>query len=118
MSFATATAAACWWCLSALAAQRADDRINRIEHALVLKPIQISGEPMAVDSLAHMMGDQPGLSVAVIDEGRIAWAKAYGVSDSRTRTPVTTDTLFSAGGISKAVTAVAVLRLVDKGVLD
>ena len=45
----------------------------------------------------------PGLSLAIIQNGRIAVARGYGVVDKSTQAPVTTTTLFQAGSISKPV---------------
>ena len=59
----------------------------------------------------------PGFSIAVIDNYRIAWAKAYGVTDAGSKTPVTTKTLFQAGSISKPVAATGALLLVEQGKL-
>ena len=58
-----------------------------------------------------------GLSLAVIKDGKIALARAYGVTDETTKAPVTTSTLFQAGSISKPVAALGALHLVDKGTL-
>jgi CubicO group peptidase (beta-lactamase class C family) len=57
----------------------------------------------------------PGLSVAVIDDYRIAWAHGYGVTQFGGSTPVTTRTLFQAGSISKPVAAAGALWLVERG---
>ena len=59
----------------------------------------------------------PGVSVAVIRDFAIHWAKGYGVADSRSQTGVTPDTMFQAASISKPVTALAFLRLVQEGKL-
>jgi CubicO group peptidase (beta-lactamase class C family) len=59
----------------------------------------------------------PGVSIAIIQGGRIAWAKGYGVVDLESKTPVTPKTLFQAASLSKPVTAMAVLRLAEKGKL-
>jgi len=59
-----------------------------------------------------------GLSLAVIKEGKIVVARAYGVVDDSTKAPVTTSTLFQAGSISKPVSALGALRLVEKGTLS
>jgi CubicO group peptidase (beta-lactamase class C family) len=59
----------------------------------------------------------PGVSIAIIQGGRIAWAKGYGVVDLESKTPVTPKTLFEAASLSKPVTALAVLRLAEKGKL-
>ncbi len=57
------------------------------------------------------------MSVAVIDRGRLAWARGFGVTDVVEAGRVDTATLFQAGSISKAVTAVAAMRMVERGTL-
>jgi CubicO group peptidase (beta-lactamase class C family) len=57
----------------------------------------------------------PGASVAVIHDFSIHWVKGYGVADVKTSEPVTPDTLFQAASISKPVTALAFLRMVQEG---
>ncbi|MBK9274565.1 MAG: class A beta-lactamase-related serine hydrolase [Flavobacteriales bacterium] len=59
-----------------------------------------------------------GVSIAVIDSFKIAWAKSYGVMDTATKLPVTDSTLFQAASISKPVFAMAALKLVEQGVLQ
>ena len=59
----------------------------------------------------------PGLSIAVIDNFEIAWAKGYGVTEAGTSMPVTPQTLFQAGSVSKPVAAVGALSLVEQGKL-
>ena len=58
----------------------------------------------------------PGLSIAIVDSGRIVFAQGYGVT-KRGGSPVTEQTVFQAGSISKAVTAVATMRMVARGAL-
>jgi CubicO group peptidase (beta-lactamase class C family) len=60
----------------------------------------------------------PGLSLAVIQDGRIVDARAYGVTEPGGHQPVTTATLFQAGSISKSVSALGALRLVEQGKLS
>lgn len=59
----------------------------------------------------------PGVSVAVIKDYKIAWAKGYGLADTIKKTLVNTETMFSAGSISKFVSAVAAFSLVQDGKL-
>jgi CubicO group peptidase (beta-lactamase class C family) len=59
----------------------------------------------------------PGISIAVIDAGRVEWARGYGVLELGTKLqgrPVTPDTLFQACSISKPIAAMAALRLVEQ----
>ena len=59
-----------------------------------------------------------GLSLAVIKDGKVAAARAYGVTDDSSKRPVTTTTLFQAGSISKPVSALGALHLVEAGKLS
>ena len=69
----------------------------------------------SVDIAALMKANGiPGVSVAVIHHYRIAWAKGYGVTEKGGSIAVTPRTLFLAGSISKPVTAVGALALVDR----
>ena len=60
----------------------------------------------------------PGMSVAVVRNFRLEWAKGYGVTGMGDTRPVTSRTLFLVGSISKPVTAVGALALVDMGSLS
>lgn len=59
-----------------------------------------------------------GMSIAVIDNFKIAWVKSYGVMDTATKLPVMDSTLFQAASISKPVFAMAALKLVEQGALQ
>jgi CubicO group peptidase (beta-lactamase class C family) len=56
----------------------------------------------------------PGVSIAVIHNGKIAWTKGYGVVDKESKAPVTEHTLFQAASTSMPVTAYGALRLVEQ----
>ncbi len=60
----------------------------------------------------------PGLSLAIIQDGKILAARGYGVADLTSGAPVTPATLFQAGSISKPVSALAALHLVEAGKLS
>ena len=62
--------------------------------------------------------DVPGVSWALLNDGEIAHAGALGVQVASGSRPVTTTTRFQACSISKPVAALAMLRLVDRGLLD
>ncbi|CDZ78987.1 FmtA-like protein [Legionella massiliensis] len=55
----------------------------------------------------------PGISIAVIEDYKLIYSQGFGWADKENHKPVTTDTLFQAGSISKPVTAVAVLKTVQ-----
>jgi CubicO group peptidase (beta-lactamase class C family) len=57
----------------------------------------------------------PGVSIAVINNFKVEWAKSYGVKDVETSEPVTAGTLFQAGSISKPVAAMVALKKVEQG---
>lgn len=59
-----------------------------------------------------------GLSLAIIQDGKIVVARGYGITDDQSRAPVTTATLFQAGSISKPVAALGALHLVEAGRLS
>jgi len=59
----------------------------------------------------------PGVSIAVVHNGAVVWAEGYGVRGPDGK-PVTKDTLFQAGSMSKPVAAMAALRLVQTGKLS
>jgi CubicO group peptidase (beta-lactamase class C family) len=63
-------------------------------------------------------GDIPGLSIAVVSDGKVAWSRAFGVKNSETKEPVDDNTVFEAASLSKPVFAYAVLKLVEMGKLD
>jgi CubicO group peptidase (beta-lactamase class C family) len=58
----------------------------------------------------------PGMSLALIREGKVYWVKSFGVRDGHV--PVTNGTIFEAASLSKVVFAYAVLRLADQGKID
>jgi CubicO group peptidase (beta-lactamase class C family) len=59
-----------------------------------------------------------GLSIAVIRDYKIEWARGYGIMDTATKAPVTIQTLFQAGSISKSLNAVGMLKLVQDKKID
>ena len=98
-------------------AQSDKDKIQQVEKGLV-GAVQINGEiPWTIQ---ERMGYYkiPGLSIAVIQNYHIVWAKGYGFANDSLKTPVTAQTLFQAASISKSLNAVGVLKLVQDKKLD
>ncbi len=109
---------------SALSDKKSDsnqiqEKIKRVENNL-LPPVQTKGDPAANMNIIERMKyyNVPGVSIAVINNGEIEWAKGYGVREAGTNLPVTTETLFQAGSISKPVAAIGALKMVQDGKLQ
>lgn len=60
----------------------------------------------------------PGVSIAVVDSGRIIWSRGFGVKEVGTNDSVMPTTVFQAASLSKPLAATAMLRMVDQGHLD
>ena len=95
------------------------ERIQRVEHRLWLDPSawsQIGQRASITERMAFYA--TPGVSVAVINNAELEWARGYGVIESGKPEPITPDTIFQACSISKHVALLAVLRLVQDRVLE
>jgi CubicO group peptidase (beta-lactamase class C family) len=103
-----------------------DQRIAGIENGLTefktpLAALQgDSTNTQGIRTLAERMEHYkvPGVSIAVINDYTLEWAKAYGVLRQGSVEAVTTDSYFQAASTSKLVTAAVVLHLAEKGLLD
>jgi CubicO group peptidase (beta-lactamase class C family) len=96
-------------------------RIQKIESGLIPEPgIVIKGRAPQRMTLSDRMEFYkiPGVSIAVINDFKIEWAKGYGVKEMGGDDPVTTETLFQAASISKPVAVFAALYFVEQGLLD
>ena len=60
----------------------------------------------------------PGVAVAVIEDGELLYAQGFGVLQAGSDEPVTADTVFSVGSVSKMATAFLTLNLIQSGALD
>lgn len=60
----------------------------------------------------------PGLSIALVRDGQLAWHKGFGVKNAQTKEPVDDATIFEAASLTKPVFAYGVLKLVEGGKLD
>ena len=87
--------------------------------ACLQPPVLVEGEPRECKTLLLRMTELkvPGVSVAVIHNGVLVWAEGFGTRGPDGK-PVTTETLFQAGSISKPVAAMAALHLVQAGKLS
>ena len=105
-------------CMPALAWAGVDAGIARVERGL-RAPVVLAGAAAPLRTLADEMArlHVPGVSIALIRSGKIAWTRGYGLAYPG-GPAITPDTLFQAASISKPVTAMAALRLAQDGRLD
>src|SRR6266849_2790937 len=97
--------------------QQDTGHVQHIENGL-LTAIVIHGQPSPMKLTERMAYYRvPGVSIALINNGKIEWAKGYGVLEARGTKAVTAQTPFQAASISKPMTAMAALSLVQAGKL-
>src|SRR5262245_36765622 len=80
------------------------DHIGRVTSALAAG-VQVKGAPVEHHEIVERMKHYhtPGVSVAVVDSGRIVWARGFGVKEAGGSDSITPTTVFEAGSISKPV---------------
>lgn len=70
--------------------------------------------------IVHEMADKniPGLSIALVDDQRIVWARGFGLARVGDSTPASAETVYRVGSVTKLFTALAVMQEVEQGRLD
>src|SRR5215203_3152221 len=70
--------------------------------------------------IAHEMADKglPALSIALVEDQRVVWARGFGFSNPRDSVRATARTVHRVGSVSKLFTDIAVMQLVERGTLD
>ena len=77
--------------------------------------------PSGIEASLQALIDEaevPGLSVAYLDGGDVAWDGAFGVANTETNAPVTPSTVFEAASLTKPFVAYLALRQAEAGALD
>lgn len=102
-----------------ISSQQFEDEIKDIENGL-LPSVLFKNENRTKYNIHERMEHYhvPGVSIAVVKDGELRWAKGYGIANSKTETKVDENTLFQAGSISKPVGALAILKMVQEGKVD
>jgi CubicO group peptidase (beta-lactamase class C family) len=77
-------------------------------------------QPETKARVSEILSRRPcvGLALGVVRDGSLELFSAHGLADIATRTPVTEDTVFRIASITKTFTAIAVLQLMERGLLD
>lgn len=122
-----------WWPLAGLLLalggagcvphQSGSDQVPDINHAVTaLKDNPSVGMPAAVDALiaAYLAGPgaPPGCAVGIMQNNTVAYLKGYGLADIENNRPFTHATPAVVGSVSKTWTALAVLRLMEMGLVN
>jgi len=94
------------------------ERIRKVENSL--SPDIIYGDTIPLANLEQRMKatNTKGLSIAVINNYQIEWAKGYGWANEGEERKVTTNTRFQVASISKRLNSLGILKLLQKGKLD
>jgi CubicO group peptidase (beta-lactamase class C family) len=106
-------------CFSQITYSDVTSKIQQVENGLRYA-INIDGELSLTFTIDERMKHYyvPAVSIALINDGEIDWAKAYGYLDVNLVKKVDTLTLFQAASISKAVPAIAALQPVEQRKID
>src|SRR5262245_13540659 len=94
---------------------------TRLLLALLVLTVSRAAQADRVDDFVQQQMQEhhiTGLSLAILQDGKIVKAKGYGFTDRESKTPVTPSTLFQAGSISKSVAALGALHQVEAGMLS
>ncbi|UOE47463.1 beta-lactamase family protein [Mucilaginibacter sp. SMC90] len=102
---------------SAAYGQFVNDKLAEVEKNLVGN-IRIKGNPpmLLTDRMAYY--HVPGVSIAIIKNYKIIGVKGYGTTSDSLGKPVTEQTLFQAGSVSKSLNAVGIMKLRQENKLD
>ncbi len=89
--------------------------------AKVEPPKEYAEAVKALDQLiTHELADKniPAISIALVVDQKIVWARGYGFADPKKKVPATAETVYRVGSVSKLFTDLAVMELVERGALD
>lgn len=87
----------------------------------VAAPIEVASPLDELDSLINQLLEKhqvPGISMALLTDGQLHSTKTYGLVQLGEDTPISTNSMFSVGSVSKVGNALLTLRLVEEGLLD
>jgi CubicO group peptidase (beta-lactamase class C family) len=115
VAFVISLVAAC----SSTQTANVQSRMAAVEKSLIAAVVNDGSAPAGMTLQDRMQRFQvPGVSIAVINNGEIEWAKGYGVTEADGTQAVTTDTVFQACSVSKPVSVTGIMLLAQSGVID
>jgi CubicO group peptidase (beta-lactamase class C family) len=85
---------------------------------------RLDGSKISSDDLTEQIealrkqAEVHGMAISIFNDRQLVYCKAFGVKRTDTQEPLRTDTVFYGASLSKAVSAVLFLRLVEEGILD
>ncbi len=100
-----------------LAQTDVEKQIAQVENGLLPTNIIEGEEPYNLEERMKFY-QVPGISITVINNFEVDWTRHYGVSDQELKTPVTDQTIFNVGSLSKGMASLTALSLVQKGLYD
>jgi len=115
-------------CASQKESIRIEQRIQRIENGLVemsspslaeqfsTERVKKANKVTLADRMTHY--NVPGVSIALINDYKVEWAKGYGVVKAGSDKPVTPETCFEAASTTKLLTSAAALHYLEQGMFD
>jgi len=91
-----------------------NQKVRKIESGLCI------GNSDCLKSIMELMHETNtlGMSIAIVEDNKVKFTKGYGITDDDSGRIVSAETIFQAASISKALTALAVMILVEKGILE
>ncbi|UWX62213.1 beta-lactamase family protein [Chryseobacterium oranimense] len=103
--------------LSAQTKSQLNSEISKVEAGL-MPAVRFQGEPLWTLESRMKHYNVPGVSIAVVKNSKVVWAKTYGFADVESKTPVNPQTLFQAASMSKPVSVYAALTEVEAGKIN
>lgn len=94
------------------------ERIKEVENNVPQGVYEIAGAPKQTIFDRMKFHGVKGVSIAVINDYKVEWAKGYGWADSSEQRPVTPETFFLIGSISKSLNAMGILKLAQDKKID
>ena len=87
------------------------------QHDLIIGQAEVNKVKSQIDSIC-LAENIVGMDVAVIVKGEVEWKHHFGVANNVTKDKVDSNSIFQCASISKAMTAIGVLKLVEEGKID